>query len=113
MIMEIIKKFEEFDDEAYHIVYKLKKGFAICISKNRDGVKNHDIDPFDEENWNDDYVNKFFNMLRNNIPWIELPESSEHYTSDKYYFILIGNKLLHNTKPYLGGHELDVYTPNI
>jgi hypothetical protein len=71
---------------------KLKDGFAINVSK---------------EN-----VDNFFTILKD-ITWIDLPKSSDHYTSDRYYFVLFGNRLLHSDKPYFGGNELEVYTPSL
>ncbi len=78
--------------KAHHFADKLKDGFAISISR--------------------DYVGKFFDILKD-ITWIEIPKSPEHYTNDVYYFVLIGNRLLHTNRPSFGGYELEVYTPSI
>ena len=100
--MKHIKKFNEgledhiIDGErpnyeiAHHFADKLKDGFAILI---------------EGEN-----VEKFFKTLKS-IFWIKLPDSKE-YKNEKYYFILIGNRLLHSDKPYIGEYELEVYTPS-
>ncbi len=77
--------------KAFHLADKLKDGFAISIP--RDGVAD------------------FFNTLKD-ITWIEQPETLDHYTNSRYYFVLFGRKLLHSDKPCFGGFELEVYTPS-
>ena len=87
-----LKKFNEGKyDKAHSFANKLKNGFAISVSK---------------EN-----IEDFFNILRD-ILWIEVPEYTEHYSNERYYFVLFGNRLLHSDKPYFGGNKLEVYVPS-
>lgn len=90
--MKHLKKFNEGKyDKAHSFADKLKNGFAISVSK---------------EN-----IEDFFNILRD-ILWIEVPEYTEYYSNERYYFVLFGNRLLHSDKPYFGGNKLEVYTPS-
>jgi hypothetical protein len=43
---------------------------------------------------------------------MDLPKYSKYYTNDRYYFVLIGNRLLYSDRPYFGDQELEVYTPS-
>lgn len=80
----------------FNLVDKLKDGFAISISKDKVSIFLKVL--------NDESVTNYF--------WMDLPKSSEHYTSDRYYFVLIGNRLLYSDKPYFGNQELEVYIPS-
>lgn len=72
-------------------------------------LPNKNLKKFNEGKY--DKVEDFFNILRN-ILWIEVPEYTEHYSNERYYFVLFGSRLLHSDKPYFGGNELEVYIPS-
>jgi hypothetical protein len=80
----------------FNLVDKLKDGFAISISKNNVEIFLKVL--------SDESITNYF--------WMDLPKYSKHYISDRYYFVLIGNRLLHSDKPYFGSQELEVYTPS-
>lgn len=96
-----IKRFEQLNeglyDKAHELTDKLKDGVAICV--------------------NNTDVEKFFNILKD-IQWMEIPRAKDfiggeniRFKNQKYYFVLIGNKLFHTHKPEFGGQQFEVYTP--
>jgi hypothetical protein len=86
----------DFWKKRFIFVDKLKEGFAISISKNN-------IEVFLKV-LSDERVTNYF--------WMDLPKYSKYYTNDRYYFVLIGNRLLYSDRPYFGDQELEVYTPS-
>jgi GTPase SAR1 family protein len=106
--MNYIKKFESFeitDDggpmdrpiptkkdgqssiaKAMFFTNKLHAGFAIEVM-NKD-------------------VAEFVNILKN---WFTVPKKLEEFINDKYYFILVGNRLLHTNTPNIGGTTLEMF----
>jgi hypothetical protein len=105
--MRYIKKFEsighqspmvdEFDQQGISgkvnlaaILNKLMNGFAVEV---------------DSEN-----IEEFLSIMSNQ-KGIESPKYSTEYKLPKYFFVVLGDKLLHTHHPTFGGFDLRIYKP--
>lgn len=97
-----IKKFNVYSineglyDKAHELTDKLKDGVAIC-------VKYEDVE-------------KFLTILKD-ITWMNIPNIDSFiggenikFKNQKFYFVLIGDRLFHTHRPEFGGQQFEVYT---
>jgi hypothetical protein len=93
--MKHLKKFTEsikekdYTDLKNKILDKLKNGYCILV---------------DNKN-----IEKFWDIVKNEFDNKYLIK--DQMTNDKYYFFLIGNRLLHSDKNYIGGTKIEYYYP--